>query len=86
MTDQPFTSDQMQALGAKLAGIDFTDEERAMVLAIFRAAAGGDEVEGFDKQVVLTPAQRTALLKGWDPNSMWPPSGPPAGITPPPKH
>ena len=47
MADASFTRSQVEALGAKLDGIDFTDEERSILQAVFGAAGAEGDVEGF---------------------------------------
>ncbi len=58
MTDQTYTQSQIDAVMTKLRTVDrlvaqvnaveFSDEERAIVRALFEAANQGSEVEGFD--------------------------------------
>lgn len=62
MADATFTRSQVEALGAKLDGIDFTDEERSMLQAVFRAAGGEGEVEGFALSQALSQALSVGLL------------------------
>jgi hypothetical protein len=47
VADQTFARTQVEALAARLNAIDFSDEERTMLHAVFRAGTGGAEVEGF---------------------------------------
>ena len=45
---EPFDEQHALALAAKLDAIDFSDDERAILVALFHAA-GGVDVEGFSK-------------------------------------
>ena len=47
MGEEAFTADRVRALIAKLERMDFTDDERSLLHAVFRAAATDPEVAGF---------------------------------------
>jgi hypothetical protein len=45
---QPFTSDQLESLLAKLETVNFTTDERALLDAIFETAGINGDVQGFN--------------------------------------
>jgi hypothetical protein len=47
MDDAPFTRQQIEGLATKLDTIDFTDEEKAVLRAVFLAAGSEGEVSGY---------------------------------------
>ena len=47
---ESFDEQQALSLAAKLDAVDFSDDERALLIALFHAASGAD-VEGFSKHV-----------------------------------
>jgi hypothetical protein len=76
MPEEAFTTDQVEALVAKLNAMDFTDTERSILHTVFQAAAGDPEVEGFGmnlgslqiftKPIVPPPAPQGGKVKTYD--------------------
>lgn len=88
MADDGFSRSQAEALIAKLNAMDFTDEERSMLHAVFQSGAQRSEVEGFMdvkiNQVSSTVSQAgdkpllsPELIAGLLANLAWPKPRPP---------
>jgi hypothetical protein len=52
MEEAPFTRAQIEGLATKLDTIDFTNEEKAVLRAVFLAAGPEDEVSGHAVQTI----------------------------------
>jgi hypothetical protein len=48
MADEAFSQADIETLAARLNAMDFTDGERSILEAVFRATSNEGQVEGFD--------------------------------------